>query len=318
MSTRSLKKWALLLTFWMALHLSSVRAQTFTAPLQASTTSVDFEYRADGTLIARGVGSNATLGSNDQGAGARMLWFAASSAFRAGYVDGTQWNTPSLGLGSAALGRDTVASGPYSTALNINTSASGNYSLATGIFTTAIGTASTALNYGASASGGQSLAAGSWTQAIGPNSTALGTYTTASGFASTTLGHQNVASGDRSLATGFATGASGSFTATFGNGTAAPAYDSFALGACNVGKSSLNTTPSATSWVGTDPLFEIGNGGNGTSWGGDPNKTTTSDALVVYKNGSMTVQGPITAHGGLNCPQQGDLSMGTFTAGTAP
>src|ERR1700735_2724616 len=97
MHNGALRKMALALTFWLALHVSSLRAQIFTndLPLQASTTGtnpVDFEFRADGTLIAKGNSGVGTLLSTDQGAGTRMIWYPALTAFRAGDVNGTQWN----------------------------------------------------------------------------------------------------------------------------------------------------------------------------------------------------------------------------------
>ena len=90
MHTKTLKKLALLLTFWLALYSSSLRAQTFTAPLQASTTgtdAVDFEFRASGVMIAKGDFGYGSLLSADQGDGTRMLWFPSIAAFRAGGVN---------------------------------------------------------------------------------------------------------------------------------------------------------------------------------------------------------------------------------------
>lgn len=53
MSTRGLKKWALLLTFWLALHTASLRAQTFTT-LYSGTSPVILQMATDGTLEAIG------------------------------------------------------------------------------------------------------------------------------------------------------------------------------------------------------------------------------------------------------------------------
>ncbi len=116
MHNGALKKWALALTFWLALHTASLRAQIFTndLPLQAVTTGtdpVDFEFRADGTLIAKGNSGVGTLLSGDQGAGTRLLWFANLSAFRAGTVSGTNWDLANIGQYSIAAGGDTLASG---------------------------------------------------------------------------------------------------------------------------------------------------------------------------------------------------------------
>jgi len=67
----------------------------------------------------------------------------------------------------AAIGKDCVASGEFSTAMGSSSTASGRSSTAMGNFTTASGFASTAMNH--------------WTTASGPFSTAIGFGTTAAG-----------------------------------------------------------------------------------------------------------------------------------------
>ena len=81
------------------------------------------------------------------------------------------------------------------------------------------------------------------------------------------------------------------------------------MGTCNLGLSETGATPNLTSWVPTDPLFEIGNGGN--SWTGNPNAVNSSDALVVYKNGDTAVQGTVTAPTFVTTAPAGDIPMYT-------
>ena len=69
----------------------------------------------------------------------------------------------------------------------------------------------------------------------------------------------------------------------------ATAMDSFVIGTSNVGGGNSNK------WIGTDPLFEIGNGGQG-------NNPWRSDALVVYKNGNATFQGTVNVAPGGDIP----------------
>ncbi|MCX6313633.1 MAG: tail fiber domain-containing protein [Sphingobacteriales bacterium] len=57
------------------------------------------------------------------GMGRRMMWFMDKAAFRAGYVDGSQWDANYSGLYSFATGYNTTASGDYSTALGWKTTA---------------------------------------------------------------------------------------------------------------------------------------------------------------------------------------------------
>jgi hypothetical protein len=132
--------------------------------------------------------------------------------------------------------------------------------------------------------------------------------------------------------------ASGNYSAAFGNNAKAQGYDQFVVGQYNVPQGT------GTGWVGTDNLFVVG---NGTSSG------STSNAFTVSKNGDTTVGGALTvsgtsgnlnkiAKGGLIItgsaqtsgttttyvstgtnqlllvPQQGDLSMGSYTAGALP
>jgi hypothetical protein len=269
------KKWALALTFWLALHVSSLRAQIFTAPLQASTTGtnpVDFEFRADGTLVAIGNSGVGSLLTGDEGAGTRMVWFPSLGAFRAGSVDGTEWDQSSIGTGSIALG--------------INTTASGYASTAAGGGTTAGGDDSVAMGGGSVAYGQWSVALGGYAGVVGFASIALGYQTAVYGDESTGMGSWTLATGEYSTAMGTATTASGNYSTASGYNTVAASYASFATGYYNVGGGT------ADSWIDTDPLFEIG---NGTS-------TTPADALVVYKNGNAVLQGTLQVAPGGDIP----------------
>ncbi|MBC7423365.1 MAG: tail fiber domain-containing protein, partial [Ferruginibacter sp.] len=105
----------------------------------------------NGLLMTGTVDASATV--PDLGAGTRLMFYPGKAAFRAGYVDGTQWDNGSVGPYSVAMGYGTTASGRYSTALGIQTNASGDYSTAIGIQTTASGDYSTAIGYHVSTNG---------------------------------------------------------------------------------------------------------------------------------------------------------------------
>ena len=98
----------------------------------------------------------------------------------------------------AAIGKDCVASGDYSTAMGRETTASGLHS--------------TAMGYESTASASNSTAMGNQSTAMGYNSTAMGKQTTASGYASTAMGHQSTASGAASTAMGHQSTASGDYS----------------------------------------------------------------------------------------------------------
>jgi len=218
-----------------------------------------FTFRPDGTLVSKGVVGTGALQPGEQGEGTRMLWYPGKGAFRAGEAGWSgAWNDANIGAYSVAFGEDTTASGYASTALGWYTSASGWLSLAAGVDAWATGAYSIAIGNGVGAYATASVAIGNGASATGVLSMALGTGVTASGMCS--------------VATG--------------NGTTASAYNSFVIGSYNVGGGN------ATTWVGTDPLFEVGNG----SW-----ETGPSSALIVYKNGDIKIPKP-----------QGDIPMGEF------
>ena len=227
-----------------------------------------------------------TYGSGDAvevtGEGTRMFFNPNKGAFRAGYVNGTQWddanignystamgtNTTASGIYSTAMGLQTTASGSYSTAMGRNTTASGNYSTAMGYNTNASGNYSTAMGWHTTASGSYSTAMGANTLAGGSNSTAMGYNSTASGNYSTAMGYNTSASANRSTAMGSLTNASGYASTTMGANTSAPSYVETVIGRYNTSY----TPASTTTWNSADRLFVVGNGsGSGAE----------SDTLVV-------------------------------------
>ena len=109
--------------------------------------------------------------------------------------------------------------------------------------------------------------------ATGDYSTAIGENTTASGEHSTALGRSTTAAGNYATAMGNGTTASGEYSTAMGSSTVANSYASLAMGRYNIGNGTIG------SWVGTDPLFEIGNGSSFSN---------KSNALTVLKNGTIT------------------------------
>ncbi len=87
-----------------------------------------------------------------------------------------------------------------------------------------------------------------------------------------------------SVAIGDDVSSGGNFaTVAIGNHLTVNCWSATALGCYNVGSGNENA------WVATDPLLEVGNG----------TASTPSDALVIYKNGNATLQGALTAQGGV-------------------
>lgn len=156
------------------------------------------------------------------GAGTRLMWIPARSAFRVGTISNyfgtgvTNWDAANIGLFSFASGYNTKASGDASTAMGWGTTASGNYSTAMGYYTTASGESSTAMGWNTTAIGSGSVAMGNYTTTSGGYSTAMGDNTTASGYASTAMGQSTTASGTNSTAMGLYTTASRNHSTAIG------------------------------------------------------------------------------------------------------
>lgn len=183
-------------------------------------------FSSEDGLIATGTFGSGTTSS--LGAGTRMMWYPKKAAFRAGQVDGTQWNDANIGDYSFAAGQNNQASGSNSSVLGVNSTASGVFSSAIGILNNSSGLASQTLGYSNQANSSFSTAIGTLSRALASYSTAIGNSTTASGEASTTLG----------------------------NNTFARSYAETTIGTYNT-----DYTPTSTSiFSATDRLFVIGNG----------------------------------------------------------
>jgi trimeric autotransporter adhesin len=137
----------------------------------------------DGFLSTGTFGSGATPPA---GGGTRMLWYPGKAAFRAGYVNSSQWSDAQIGNYSIGMGNGTIASGQYSTAIGVNNTASGTAAIALGANTRALGLASTAM--------------GNDTEASAAYSTAFGLSTTASGLYSMAMGQEIEAQGSHTVA----------------------------------------------------------------------------------------------------------------------
>lgn len=79
------------------------------------------------------------------GAGRRMMWHAGKAAWRVGEAVGSEWDDPNVGVWSAAIGHNNIASGTASFAAGANAFAQGTSSVAIGFNVAAVGTGSLAL-----------------------------------------------------------------------------------------------------------------------------------------------------------------------------
>jgi hypothetical protein len=192
------------------------------------------------------------FGTDTIGSGAKLMWLPDLNAFRVGTLisgsTSTYWDRDNIGQYSFASGRNTRAQGYGATAMGRDTEATNNYAFASGFFS----------------------------NADGEYSTAMGFNTDALALGSTALGYQTDAEANFSFAAGSNSEAQAIYSVAIGNAVQAQSYSSMAVGRYNVGGGN------ATSWVASDPIFEIG-------IGAAPQASARVNAFTVLKNGYTSV-----------------------------
>jgi trimeric autotransporter adhesin len=111
-----------------------------------------FRVDNDGSILAESHYTGGAYGYSVpiEGSGTRFMWYEA--AFRAGAIDGTQWDDANIGVYSTALGQNVRALGDNAIAFGKNTVAANIGTVAMGEGCYATGANSVALGYGASTS----------------------------------------------------------------------------------------------------------------------------------------------------------------------
>ncbi len=258
------------------------------------------------------------------GAGTRLMWYPGKAAFRAGNVDGTEWDDRQIGLYSTAFGSGTTASAINTVAFGRGTTASGNVATAFGSNTIASGDNSTAMGANAStnskfgafvygdgsspsnltantanefavrASGGfrfrtaPDLSTGCDIVAAGltcTGATALGNTTTASGVSSAAFGKFTVASGLASTAMGSNTYARGENSTAMGEGSLASGVLSTAMGAGTVASGLVSTAMGSYTTASGMWSTAIGNSAS----------TNSQEGSFVYGDASKGFLTPLLA-----------------------
>lgn len=123
-------------------------------PLEVSSGGQSlFRVNLSGTAFFGGTYNGGSVsGVPATGSGVRMFWYPGKAAFRAGMVNGTQWDDANIGLFSTALGQDVRALGDYSIAVGNRATSANTGTIAMGEDVTATGAYSVALGYKASTS----------------------------------------------------------------------------------------------------------------------------------------------------------------------
>jgi len=246
----------------------SGRTEVNYGPVGNLAKDLSYSTSVSSTRGATGSGSFAVGGNN-----------IASSTYT------TVWGFGNVASGvySTAGGASTQATGNTSTALGNLTIAGGQYSTAFGNRAKALAGVSTAWGDNTTASGYYSTAFGYQTTASGYYSTAFGTNTTASSYGATAFGSNTTASANYSTASGYYTNATGFYSNSSGAYNTASSYGETVIGLYSTTGA---TTGNTTTWVGTDRIFNVGNGTGSTV-------SQRSDALTVYKNGHTEIGGTV-------------------------
>lgn len=113
-----------------------------------------FRVDNDGSILAVSDFNGGVTGSGVpiESSGTRFMWYGQKAAFRAGSIDGTQWDDANIGSYSTALGQNVRALGDNAIAFGKSTVAAGVGTIAFGEGCTATGANSVALGYGSSTS----------------------------------------------------------------------------------------------------------------------------------------------------------------------
>lgn len=188
--------------------------QTFTGvnTFMGNTYFSSSAYFTNGGIYSTGTAGGTALA----GAGTRFMWMPEKKAIRAGGIDGTQWNSGSVGDYSAAFGFNNTASGLKSIAAGGEYNTAGNQAatVSGGLFNAASG------QYSTVAGGAQSTASGQYSAVAG------GSQNTASGIYAIVAGGSTNSAGDRAAVSGGENNrASGTYAAIAGgNLNTASAY----------------------------------------------------------------------------------------------
>ncbi len=130
--------------------IQNVAAQTPDSAVAVSRAGKSlFRVNVDGGMKLGGEwdGGINSGGIPAEGAGTRMMWYPRKAAFRAGYINGTQWDDANIGYFSFAVGENVRASAANGIAMGLRSTAAGQSSFAAGEDNTASGAASVALGY---------------------------------------------------------------------------------------------------------------------------------------------------------------------------
>lgn len=249
-----------------ALHANTVEDPGVSSPFAEASSNL---ISANNTVADFLVGSTSTEDQNNVNFDARLFWDDSKAAFRAGSVDGTQWNDTNRGLYSFAAGQNNTASAVNAVAFGENNLVQGSGSVAFGRDNTIIssGSYSVIIGFGNYISGAQAIAIGHSIEATGNYSFAGGNGTDATAEGAFSFGGQNMAQGNYTTVFGYQ---SQSHSASKNSFTAGYGLENQTVNGTVIGE-----------WneLDTNALLNIGNG----------NTTNRKTAFRVRRNGDVLI-----------------------------
>ncbi|HUQ48389.1 MAG TPA: tail fiber domain-containing protein [Gemmatimonadaceae bacterium] len=142
--------YALTALFTLVISATTLSAQTPDSAFAVSKAGQGLlRVNVDAGLLGGGVydGDATGTGIPSEGAGTRLMWYPRKGAFRAGGINGTQWDAANIGDYSVAIGQDVRASASNAVAFGLRSTAAQQSSFAVGEDNTATGAASVAMGY---------------------------------------------------------------------------------------------------------------------------------------------------------------------------
>ena len=258
----------------------------------------------DGGILAIG-----TLGSGQDlvtsGAGTRLIWYPRKAAFRAGDAFAWNWDDGHVGNYSVGLGIGSIAEvGENGVAIGTQAYAGWNDAVAIGVIART-GNSIIKIGEGAVTLGKASSASADFSYAIGGGCAARRAHSFAGGYLSTTGALSPATEGEYAFALGVRTNAFADSSVAIGDSLKAATYAETVLGGYNI-----ISTGDASNWVGSEPLFVIGNG----------SVSSRHNAITILKDGrfGLDTTDPefrLTLDKGEPTPDGGILAIGSFGAG---
>jgi len=320
---------AIVFIIYLSLSTSHLQAQVGKVGINTSTPQAMLHVKDSSVLFNGGAVIPGAPGNPPvSGAGVRMMWYPDKAAFRAGAVNGLQWNKDSIGNYSFAAGNNTRADGVGSVAMGNNTKALGDYSFAAGNNTLAS-------NYYSVAFGSNTEATGWESSGFGGFSKAWGDYSFATGFGALSKSDYTVSIGLFNDTTEMGVGISSANPLfVIGNGSNG-ATRSNAFTVLRNAKTGINTArPLAMLHVKDSSVLFTGVSGNLPVLPGDPPASGTGVRMMWYPDKAAFRVGRVSTSvwdkgsigdysfaAGFNAKANGDIStaigFSTIATGTA-